>query len=194
MGFAARAYIVPHLATFAREAVRKPLSGAHGAPSGSDLAAQMPPSVYPFDMKPSRSPSPALPPPCPCQSGLSYPACCGQWHRAQQLGQGLSAPSALALMRSRYSAFGLRNWAYLMATWHPSTRPPELQDEPGQTWLGLEIKGWGEQGDEAWVEFVARSKQGGRAHRLHERSFFVREDGMWLYVKGEIGPSKAQRP
>lgn len=87
-------------------------------------------------------------------------------------------------MRSRYSAFvhGLHD--YLLATWHPDTRPIALEpDPPGLRWLGLEVKRHqGIDADHACVEFVARCKQGGRASRMHERSRFVREDGRWFYV------------
>ena len=40
--------------------------------------------------------------------------------------------------------------------------------------------------EHATVEFVARSKQGGRAQRLHEASRFVREQGRWYYVDGDL--------
>ena len=94
-------------------------------------------------------------------------------------------------MRSRYSAYVLGLADYLLATWHPSTRPPApLQLDGNTRWLGLEVRGKGAQDpDHAWVEFVARSKLGGRASRLHETSRFVREDGFWLYVDGDLhGP------
>lgn len=91
-------------------------------------------------------------------------------------------------MRSRYSAFVLALHDYLLATWHASTRPADLgADEPGLKWLGLEVKRHQQQDDDhATVEFVARSKLGGRAHRLHETSRFVREQGCWYYVDGDI--------
>jgi SEC-C motif-containing protein len=91
-------------------------------------------------------------------------------------------------MRSRYSAFVLGLRDYLLATWHPSTRPAELElaTEPPTKWLGLEIKHAADTGtDAATVEFVARYKIGGRAHRLHETSRFVREDGRWYYLDGD---------
>ena len=92
-------------------------------------------------------------------------------------------------MRSRYTAYTLGREDYLLATWHASTRPAQLglaQEPPGK-WLGLEVKRH-EQLDEhhALVEFVARYKVGGRAHRLHETSRFVCEEGRWFYVDGEI--------
>lgn len=119
---------------------------------------------------------------CPCGQPLPYERCCGRWHAGPQ---HLQAPDAESLMRSRYSAFVRGLAAYLMDTWHPSTRPPSLDFERGLRWLGLEVKRHEQQGeDRAIVEFVARSKLGGRAHRLHETSRFVREDGRWFYVDG----------
>lgn len=91
-------------------------------------------------------------------------------------------------MRSRYSAYVFDLTDYLLATWHPSTRPAALQpNEPGMTWLGLEVRRHERQdADHAIVEFVARSKLGGRAHRLHETSRFLREQAVWRYVDGEM--------
>ena len=87
-------------------------------------------------------------------------------------------------MRSRYSAFVLDLRDYLLATWHPDHRPTELAPpEPGLRWLGLQVTGARLHGlDRGEVSFVARSKLGGRAHRLVERSGFVREGGRWLYT------------
>lgn len=93
-------------------------------------------------------------------------------------------------MRSRYCAFVLDLRPYLLDTWHPSTRPAALDPpEPGLRWLGLDVRAHREvDADHATVEFVARSKLGGRAHRLHETSRFVREGGRWFYVDGQFGP------
>ncbi len=91
-------------------------------------------------------------------------------------------------MRSRYSAFVLKLGPYLLATWHPDTRPATLDLAGDSTqWLGLEVKRHAQDApDTATVEFVARYKIGGRAHRLHETSRFVRQDGRWFYVDGEF--------
>jgi SEC-C motif-containing protein len=91
-------------------------------------------------------------------------------------------------MRSRYSAYVLGRTDYLLATWHPRTRPADLPPpEPGLRWLGLQVRSHQLQGaDAATVEFVARSKLGGRAHRLQEKSRFVREAGRWFYVDGDV--------
>ncbi len=95
-------------------------------------------------------------------------------------------------MRSRYSAYarGLRD--YLLATWHPDTRPDalELDDAPGAPlrWLGLDVlEHQRDDADHARVRFVARFRIGGRsAQRLRELSRFVREDGRWFYVDGDV--------
>ena len=90
-------------------------------------------------------------------------------------------------MRSRYSAHVLGLAGYLQDTWHASTRPAELQSfDPALRWLGLEVRRHQLLADGcAVVEFVARSKLGGRAQRLHETSRFVFEAGRWFYVDGD---------
>jgi len=119
--------------------------------------------------------------PCPCGAS-SYAACCQRWHLGQP------APDAEQLMRSRYSAYVLKLEPYLLATWHPSTRPVSLAlADDDCRWLGLQVKRHSAHGeDAAEVEFVARYKVAGRAHRLHEISRFVREAGRWYYVDGEF--------
>jgi len=138
---------------------------------------------------------------CPC-GGPSLAACCGPYIA------GDSLPStAEALMRSRYTAYTQRNEDYLRATWHPSTRPQDaiLDKDEHLRWLGLEIKSAlrlrqrkaelpdhpGSDADSDTVEFVARFKVGGRAHRLHETSRFLREPDpaiggtpRWFYLDG----------
>lgn len=120
---------------------------------------------------------------CPCGSGLALADCCGRYH------EGQLAPDAERLMRSRYSAFVLGREDYLLATWHPSTRPAvlELDATPRPQWLGLTVKAHAPQdATHATVEFVARYKLNGRAFRLHETSRFEQMDGRWLYVDGDI--------
>lgn len=132
----------------------------------------------------------------PMKSDAAAPCCCGRIHA------GEAAPTAEALMRSRYSAYVLALEPYLLATWHPSTRPSRLglAADEGSKWLGLEIKrhqaGSPDSADGEpverieYIEFVARYKTGGRAHRLRELSRFVRQTGLWYYVDGE-SPQKA---
>ena len=88
-------------------------------------------------------------------------------------------------MRSRYTAYSLVDEAYLLSSWHPRTRPRQLQLSSKQRWLGLKIKSAkdGREDDvEGEVTFVARFKVDGRGHRLEERSQFVREDECWFYL------------
>ncbi len=127
----------------------------------------------------------ADPGPCPCGSTAALAACCGRYHAGPQ---HLQAPTAEALMRSRYSACVLGRRDYLLATWHPGTRPPALEaDPPALKWLGLEVRRHEPQDDaHAVVEFIARNKLAGRAQRLHETSRFVREGGRWFYVDGDV--------
>ncbi len=123
---------------------------------------------------------------CPCGAG-QFLQCCGQY-----LEQGQDAPTPETLMRSRYSAFVVGNESYLRATWHPTTRPagPLLDARDGAKWLGLEVKAAALDpagaGNKGTVEFVARYKMQGRAHRLHEVSRFVREEGRWYYLDGDF--------
>ena len=123
---------------------------------------------------------------CPCGSGQTLAACCARYHAGAD-----TPPDAATLMRSRYTAFVLEDAAYLAATWHDSTRPEDFALEPGERtrWLGLEVRRHEETQDAAVVEFVARYKIGGRAHRMHEISRFVREEGRWLYVDGDVQTS-----
>ena len=118
-------------------------------------------------------------PPCPCNPDTAYGQCCKPLH------EGLPAPTAQALMQSRYAAYVLGRVEYLLSTWHPSTRPPGLELETPK-WLGLTLKRSKTSGDAAEVEFVARYKVQGKAYRLHETSRFVREHGRWFYVDGDI--------
>jgi SEC-C motif domain protein len=137
--------------------------------------------------------------PCPCgqsdaQGPLPYADCCGRWHAGLDATPPHHAPTPEALMRSRYSAYVLGKLPYLLATWHPSTVPGDLELPPTR-WLRLEIKEHLHQGNAGVVEFVARFRdlgQGGRAGRLHEISRFVCQgqgaDARWLYVDGAAPP------
>jgi SEC-C motif-containing protein len=139
--------------------------------------------------------------PCPC-GGPAYATCCAPFI------EGAALPhTAEQLMRSRYTAYTQGNEAYLRATWHPDTLPAEPIVDPVSPpkWLGLEVKSAlrlrqrkanlpessDSNPDRDTVEFVARYKIGGRAHRLHEVSRFVREAGAdgvarWFYLDGSF--------
>ena len=120
---------------------------------------------------------------CPCDSGQLYADCCGPWHAG--FDAGVYAPTPEALMRSRYSAYAVGLIDYLLATWHPSTSPGELELPPVK-WLGLEVRHAEQAGDAGVVEFVARCRDSSGAQRMHETSRFVRQDGRWYYIDGDM--------
>lgn len=124
---------------------------------------------------------------CPCGFGQVYSACCGRF-----INQELLPSTAEQLMRSRYTAFTQANEPYLLATWHEGTRPESLNFDPNEptVWLGLRIdkvEAGGAQNERGVVCFVARWRVGGgRVQRLQECSRFVREQGRWFYVDGNV--------
>ena len=124
--------------------------------------------------------------PCPCRPGRSFATCCGPLHAGERI-----ARDAEALMRSRYSAYVLGNGSYLLATWHPDTRPDGLELDARVRWLGLEVKRHVREDDShAVVEFIARYRVGGQtAVRQHEVSRFECIDGRWYYLDGRF-PSR----
>lgn len=121
---------------------------------------------------------------CPCNSGASYAACC-----EPLLAGDRPAETALALMRSRYTAYVVRNVDYLLKTWHPSTRPAAIDPATIPDWVGLHIvrteKGM-ETDNAGVVEFKAAFFSRPKIRHLHETSRFVKEDGQWLYVDGDM--------
>lgn len=128
--------------------------------------------------------------PCRCGATIPYPECCGRL-----IDDGVRAETCEQLMRSRYCAFALAREAYLLNTWHPSTRPVSLNLDTAAPvqWLGLQViraSRCGTADTDGVVEFVARYKVNGRAGRLHEVSRFVREQGQWFYVDGRVTDAK----
>ncbi|WP_367135392.1 MULTISPECIES: YchJ family protein [Streptomyces] len=118
--------------------------------------------------------------PCPCGLDAAYGDCCGALHDGRR-----TASTAERLMRSRYSAFAVQDAAYLLRTWHSSTRPGSLEFDPGMRWTRLEILGTTDGTpfhQEGTVEFRAHYSAHGHADSQHENSRFVREDGRWVYV------------
>ncbi|MCW2604920.1 MAG: hypothetical protein JWN61_3055 [Pseudonocardiales bacterium] len=134
-------------------------------------AAVAPPSIIP-----------ELTGPCLCGAAETYAACCGRYHRGDA-----AAPTAEALMRSRYSAFALRDPVYLIRTWHASTRPSRLDLGDGRTWERLQVlgKSGGSLFDtEGEVRFRATYVEDGARGAQEETSRFIREGGEWLYIGG----------
>jgi SEC-C motif domain protein len=123
---------------------------------------------------------------CPCGSGRSYADCCGPLHDGTA-----RAGTAVALMRSRFSAFARGRADYLLTSWHPSTRPARLDLDHAISWRRLQIvdtEAGGADDTVGVVEFRAQYEQDGKRHILHERSRFRRgRDGSWQYIDGDIG-------
>ncbi|MFG3344456.1 YchJ family protein [Streptomyces sp. NPDC048018] len=122
--------------------------------------------------------------PCPCGLEAPYGACCGRFHAGPA-----TAPTAALLMRSRYSAFVVRDAAYLLRTWAPQMRPADVDFDPGMRWVGLSVE---ETGDgtafhqQGTVTFRAGFTHDGVPGELHERSRFARHEGAWVYVDGDF--------
>ncbi|MFC5174260.1 YchJ family protein [Streptomyces mutomycini] len=118
--------------------------------------------------------------PCPCGLQAPYGDCCGRFHAG-----AAAAPTCEALMRSRYSAFVVRDAAYLLRTWRPETRPPSVDFDPAMRWTGLEILDTTEGSafhTTGTVTFRAHYTDDGRPDALHEKSRFVRHEGAWVYA------------
>jgi len=122
---------------------------------------------------------------CPCGSNLIYADCCQSFHNGEKI-----APTAEALMRSRYSAYVFQNNEYLLATWHKSTRPKTLDfSEDNTMWQKLEIlhtKKGGAKDEKGRVEFKAFYVQDGETRRMYEISRFKKIVGRWFYVDGVL--------
>ena len=139
---------------------------------------------------------------CPCRNQdpqpIAYTQCCGLWHHGWQQGEHEVTPEQL--MRSRYSAYALAvpgnphaelMLSYLLGTWHVSTMPGDLELSPTQ-WLGLQILHTEQTAQAGVVEFVARYKVDGKAHKMHEISRFTLQEASaaqparWLYLDGQV--------
>ena len=126
--------------------------------------------------------------PCPCGSDKPLDQCCGPFVSGER-----PAPTAEALMRSRYTAYALKNIDYIARTHAPEShanfdrRAAESWAEQAK-WLGLEIlaaERGGMADEEGVVEFIATYRQQGETIAHHERSRFRRaETGEWLFVEG----------
>ena len=149
-------------------------------------SSSRPPRRRSPDAPATRNQAPARPEahtPCPCgqDPGRPYGECCGPLHA------GGAAVTARALMASRYSAFALRDEAYLLHTWHPDHRLLAVSFDPGVRWTGLEIldtTGGGPFHTEGTVEFRAHYSDRGRPGAMHELSRFTRLEGRWVYLDG----------
>lgn len=146
-----------------------------------------------------------LNPLCPCDSQLNYSDCCGPYLSGKAV-----APTAVALMRSRYSAYSKGHTDYLIQTQHPKTRKKDdrqviTEGMKSTCWTGLTVlktqKGSATD-HRGTVEFVALYRRSepliplskNQIYQLHERSRFIKEEGQWFYVEGETLPDVKLRP
>jgi len=126
---------------------------------------------------------------CPCGSGTPFSSCC-----LPVLNDHRLATTAEALMRSRYTAFVEKHEKHVLSSWHGSTRPKKLnfEDHP-VAWLGLEIHQCQEgltTDDHGTVDFTSSYLENGQLCRLRELSQFIKEDGLWYYLRGECQVTK----
>ncbi|BAF54490.1 YchJ family protein [Corynebacterium glutamicum] len=120
---------------------------------------------------------------CPCGTGLTYGECCYRFHSGEWV-----APTAEALMRSRFTAFAVGNSQYLLDTWDPETRPSELGLDVGIDFYRLDIletTGGGPFDSTGTVKFQAFYK--GLASGVQEEdSTFRKVNGAWVYSTGDV--------
>ncbi|QYR16299.1 YchJ family protein [Corynebacterium glutamicum] len=121
---------------------------------------------------------------CPCGTGLTYGECCYRFHSGEWV-----APTAEALMRSRFTAFAVGNSQYLLDTWDPETRPSELGLDMGIDFYRLDILETTDGGpfdSTGTVKFQAFYK--GLASGVQEEdSTFRKVNGAWVYSTGDVG-------
>ena len=120
---------------------------------------------------------------CYCDTGLLFENCCELYLENDQ-----KAPTALALMRSRYSAYATHNADYLLATTHVSERHYYSKAEilkwaTTNEWHKLEILN----SSENTVEFKAYFLNSNDKPQTHyEFSTFRFENSAWYYVDGRF--------
>ena len=134
---------------------------------------------------------------CPCGSGIDMAVCCMPY-----ISGNIPAPTAQALMRSRYTAYATGRVPYIIATSHPDLRPaPDAQSI--EQWcreakfIGLEVKectAGGPEDLEGTVRFIAWFVERGKLQGIHERSTFRRHEGKWTYAAGAHQSLKTPGP
>jgi len=123
---------------------------------------------------------------CPCGSALEYSLCCQRYLSGEQV-----APDPSHLMRSRYTAFVIKNADYLIKTWHPSCDAADFRQEieagfANTVWLGLTVfdAAPGRDANEGYVSFVARFSEQNKPGAIIERSRFLKDSVQWYYIDG----------
>lgn len=117
---------------------------------------------------------------CHCGSGQPYANCCEPYITGQK-----PAPTAEALMRSRYTAHVIADIPYLKKTLAPESRgdfnEADVREWTKSEWLGLEIIS--AQGNK--VEFTANYKKDGKEYGHHEVAKFRKMGDNWFFVDGD---------
>lgn len=129
---------------------------------------------------------------CPCGSNRKFAQCCNRY-----LSGAKPAPIAEALMRSRYTAYTLGNVDYILATWAQQTRQSvnsaSLVKSCNETeYLSLKIiaKNAGtRKHSQGQVEFEVKFKHLGKLQTHQETSNFIKQDGLWYYLDGDVSVS-----
>jgi SEC-C motif domain protein len=133
---------------------------------------------------------------CPCGSGKAYGQCCGPYIA------GKAKPeTAVALMRSRYTAYATKAIDYIFDTClidedHDIDKEATRKWSEKSSWHGLTILGsdkGGPSDSEGSVEFKAVYVLDGLRETHHERASFVKKDGAWLFADGEVIPETVVR-
>ena len=124
--------------------------------------------------------------PCPCGSQMKYKLCCQKYHK------GAHPKDALTLMKSRYTAYAVGDAKYISKTTHPKNSEYNEDKKEWQksienfckenSFLGLEIESYADVGEYSFVTFKAKFADG----ILQEKSRFIKHEGLWLYLDGEI--------
>jgi SEC-C motif-containing protein len=129
---------------------------------------------------------------CPCGSEKKYEECCGIYHSGKAL-----APTAEALMRSRYSAFAKNEMAYLTETTDPQSMAL-IDEDANQEWadrakfLKLEILSSEEKATKGTVEFKAHYSVDDETYVHHEVSTFRKQNGQWFFKSGKVKAEKSK--
>ncbi|WP_028582269.1 YchJ family protein [Desulfogranum japonicum] len=122
---------------------------------------------------------------CPCGSASSYAQCCEPYLEGRE-----NAPTAEALMRSRFTAYTRADTDYLLKTWHPETRPTSIDKETIPHWYDLQIlatNNGNAEDEHGTVEFLALARTiHNQSIDLHEKSRFVKIDSQWVYHSGDL--------
>jgi len=101
-------------------------------------------------------------------------------------------------MRSRYTAYALRNSNYLRATWDEAKCPKSIDfSKEKMEWLRLEVgetKKGGVNDSKGVVVFKAFYRQDGEEFVMRETSRFIKSNGRWFYLDGVGAISKMTAP